>query len=97
MHSSMTKKEKENFDELKFGFNIIPENDDYNYKVSRRIEVSRIFAKKLLIISFALNVITICCFGLALILTYLKPYPQYYGSTPNGKIFPLETMKLPKR
>jgi hypothetical protein len=93
----MTPKEKEQFNELRVGFNLVKESNDHNVMASRRVEIARPMAQKLLKASFYLNAASIACFTISLLLTYMKPPPNFYGSMPNGKIFPLATTKLPKR
>lgn len=92
----LTKEEQEEFDKLRYGFNIIKESDDYNIRASLRVDVARPVADRLLKLSFYLNIGSIICFAISLVLTFTKPLPNYYGSMPNGKIYPLTTTKLPK-
>lgn len=87
----LTPQEKQQLEEIKPGFNIIPEFNDYNYQASRRVDISRVWSKKLLRISFFLNLISVIFIFLAFMFSLLKPAPVYYASTPSGQIYgPLE-------
>lgn len=92
----MNQDEQEEYDKLRFGFHIIKENFDFNKTANKRVEVSRPLATKLLKFSLYLNVGSLICFSLALIITLIKPAPNYYGATPNGKIYLLKTTKSPR-
>lgn len=92
----MNQDEQEEYDKLRFGFHIIKEDFDFNKTASKRVAVARPLATKLLRLSFYLNVASLICFTLALVITLLKPAPNYYGATPNGKIYLLKTTKSPR-
>ncbi len=85
--NELTEKELEEINQLKPGFNIVPESKDINILTSNRIEISRKWAKKLLVLSFFFNIVTIACFALSAIFVALKPPPSFYGSTPSGKVY----------
>jgi hypothetical protein len=91
----LTKEDKEEIDNLKPGFNIVHESKDPFILTANRVEISRKWSKTLLNISFWLNIITIICFLIAAIFVYFKPQPDFYASTPSGKIFgPLKKMEI---
>lgn len=90
----LTKKEKEEFDKLRFGFNVYKEEIDYDVRVSQKFEVARPFSQKLLTISLYLNIASLAFYFLALVFTMTKPNPDLYGSTPNGKIYPLQKVQI---
>lgn len=93
----LTKEEKEEISKLKYGFNVYKTEVNYDFDVSRKFELARPMSKKLLTWSSYLNILTLIIFAAALIITIFKPSPTYYASTPNGKIYKLETIKLPKK
>lgn len=90
----LTKQEKEDFDKLRFGFNVYKEEVDYDVKVSQKFEIARPFSKKLLTVSLYLNIASLLFYFLSLVLTITKPAPDLYGSTPNGKIYPLQKVQI---
>lgn len=90
---SLTEKEKQEIEQLKFGFNKVKYPNNENYLSSKRIEVSKPWIKVLLKISFVLNVGTILSILIAAMFVMLKPPPSYYASTPSGKVIPLQTLK----
>lgn len=90
---TLTKKEKEELDKLKVGFNVIKEHKSHIVVASRRVEVSRVWAKYLLSASFILNCITVVCFLLSMWFVVSRPQPDFYGTTPNGKIYPLKSVQ----
>lgn len=83
----LTDKEKEEIAALKVGFNVVPENKDYVSLAYRRVDLSRTTAKKLLKLSFIFNCISIGFFILTILFSFIKPPPEYYTSTPSGKVF----------
>lgn len=89
--TELTKKEKEEIDKLKKDFNIVKENNNHIIIASRRVEVSRIWAKHLLSASFILNCITVICFLIAMFFVLNREQPEFYGTTPNGKIYRLNS------
>lgn len=89
----LTKKEKEEFDKLKGKFYVIKEHTNHIVVASRRVEISRYWAKNLLTVSFFLNCLTVLCFLLSMWFVATKPQPQYFGTTPNGKIYPLKSVQ----
>lgn len=94
MSISLTEKEKKEIENLKPNFNkIIEPQDNYHYVASRRVDVAHVMAKKLLIIAATLNIISSACFALAFGITWKKPYPTFYASTPSGKVYgPLQQL-----
>ena len=93
----LTKEEKEELSALRYGFNVYKSEVDYDYDVSKKFELARPMSKKLLTWSSYLNILTLMLFLASLLITLFKPAPTYYASTPNGKIYKLETIKLPKK
>lgn len=83
----LTDKEKEEIANLKFNFNIVKENTDYNSLTYRRVDLSRITARKLLKLSLIFNCLSILFFILTMLFAFIKPAPSYYASTPSGKVF----------
>ena len=94
--NGLTEKEQEDVDNLRVGFNIIKEDTDYMYMASRRVDHNRIWTKKLLRMSFFINILSIFFVFMGLVFVLLKPPPSYYGSTPSGKLYKLENTKKPK-
>lgn len=86
-------KEKKNIESLKKNFNIVPESANYNYMASRRYDISRIWAKRLLRVSFFINLVSILLLVGSLLLASTKPLAQIYASTPSGKVFKLKTLR----
>lgn len=84
--TELTEKELEEINQLKPGFNIVPESKDVNILTSNRIEISRKWARKLLILSLFFNIVSISCFVLSALFVAMKPPPSFYGSTPSGKV-----------
>ena len=93
MSKKKKKKEKEEIAALDKKFNIVKENDDYNYRASRRLDISRVWSKRLLKASIVLNVISILLLVLSFIISLMKPAPEFYASTPSGKIYQLEKLR----
>lgn len=91
IEKKMTKKEQEDYDALRFGFNINKEADNFDYISARRVEIARPWAKKLLNYSFYINCISIACIVIALLMILLKPSPKFYAATPSGKVIPLQS------
>lgn len=90
----LNEKEKEAINSLPKNFNIVHENLDYNYMSSVRADFSRGMASKLLIASILLVSFSICAVIGASIVYLAKPKPQIYVSTPSGKIYKLEQLKV---
>lgn len=83
----LTQKELEEIENLKPGFNIVHENKDYKNLAFRRVSISKYWAGKLLKASFILNFLSLILVAIALVLSLVKPNPDYYASTPSGKVF----------
>ena len=82
----LTDKELEEIENLKPGFNIVQENKNYNSLSLTRVSISKYWAGRLLRASFILNFLSILFVSIALILSLVKPTPNYYASTPSGKV-----------
>lgn len=87
----MTKQEQEQYDALRFGFNINKEQTNFDYLAARRVEIARPWAKRLLTYSFYINCVSIVCIVIALFMILIKPPPKYYAATPSGKVIPLQS------
>lgn len=85
---------KEEIDSLPKGYNIVPEADNIDYLASRRLEITKIWIPKLLKASLYLNIMTLGCIVISILFLLNKPEPKYYGTTPNGKVILLSTIKL---
>lgn len=90
----LTKKEQEEINNIKPGFNIIKEENNYFIMSYSRIEISRIWTKRLLFITLCCNILAILCFSITLVIAALKPLPHYFASTPNGEIYRLTTINI---
>lgn len=94
---AILKEEKEERDALKTGFNIVKEEDHVMVLAANRVEISRKWAKRLLKISFYFNIVTLTCFVISIGFVLTKPQPEFYASTPSGKIIgPLGKVNLKK-
>lgn len=87
-------KEEKIENNFKVGFNIIKEENDFNYVASRRVEISRVWAKRLLKGSVYLMIASVVLIMVALLLVLSRPEPSFYGSTPSGKLYSLEKLKV---
>jgi len=85
---------KEEINNLPKNFNIVLESDNVDYLASRRVEVSKYWIPKLLKYSFYINVVTLVFILISVFFLSIKPEPKFFATTPNGKIIPLETVKL---
>lgn len=85
---------RKELDSLPKNYNIIPEADNIDYLASRRLEVTKIWIPKLLKLSLYFNMLTLIFIGLSILFLLNKPEPKYYGTTPNGKVILLKTVKL---
>lgn len=91
----LTDKEKQEIQDLRIGFNVVKESPDYNSLTNRRVDISRVTAKRLLKLSLIFNCLSILAFIFIILFAFLKPTPSYYASTPSGKVFgPLLKEKL---
>lgn len=93
MADILTEKEKEQIAALPKGFNVVKENGYYNYLASRRSDISRNWSKKMLKASIALNVLSVIFLIMSFVVSLLKPIPEFYASTPSGKIYRLEKLR----
>ncbi len=89
----LTNKEKDALESLRRGFHIVPENSDYNLMASRRSNLSRYWAKKLLFATFVLNIVSIIFTSMAIGSSLMKPTPKFFASTPSGKVVPLKRLQ----
>lgn len=87
---------KEEINNLPKGFNIIPEADNIDYLASRRFEITKVWIPKLLKLSLYLNIMTMVCLLISIIFLLQKPEPKFFGTTPNGKVIPLQAVNLHK-
>jgi hypothetical protein len=85
---------KEEINNLQKNYNIVQEYNDINYLASRRVEITKFWIPKLLKLSLYLNIMTVICILISILILLQKPEPKYFGTTPNGKVIPLETVKL---
>lgn len=93
--NELTEKEREELSQLKVGFNIVKEHEDMSVLAANRVELSRKWSRKLLQISFVLNILTLALFLLSAAFVVLKPSPSFYASTPSGKVIgPLPKIEL---
>ena len=88
---------KENSSEVKenlrAGFNIFPEEQDYAWRASTRVEHTREWVPRLLRWSLILNVLAACLYIAAFLVMINKPSPVIYSSTERGSIFKMEKLK----
>lgn len=85
---------KEEIKNLPKNFNIVLEANDIDYLASRRVEVSKYWIPKLLKYSFYINCLTLILIIMSTIILAIKPEPKFFGTTPNGKVIPLQPVKL---
>lgn len=84
----LTDKERKEIDALRPGFNVVKEDTkNYVLMTQTRVEVSKIWTSKLLKASLFLNIGAVICFAVALGTSFMKPPPDYYASTPSGKVY----------
>lgn len=93
MADILTEKEKEQINALGKKFNIVYENTNYNYQASRRVDLSRIWSKKLLKASMILNLLSVILLISSFVVSLLKPAPEFFASTPTGKIYHLKKIR----
>lgn len=89
----LSPKEKEKIENLPKYFNIVNENPDYNLMAFKRFEISKIWTKRLLLFTVVLNFISIFLMVLGIFFAITKPEPDFYASTPSGKVIPLEKIR----
>lgn len=85
---------KEEISNLPKSYNIIPEADNIDYLASRRLEVTKVWIPKLLKLSLYLNIMTMVSLLISIIFLLEKPEPKFFGTTPNGKVIPLQAVNL---
>jgi hypothetical protein len=93
MSEILTEKEKEQINALGKKFNVVYESTNYNYQASRRSDISRIWSSKLLKVSMVLNVLSIILLVSSFVVSLLKPPPEFFASTPTGKIYHLKKVR----
>jgi len=93
MAEILTEKEKEEIASLGKNFNIVNEDNNYNYKASRRLDISRVWSKRLLKASMVLNGLSILLLIASFVVSYLKPPPEFFASTPSGQIYHLQKLR----
>lgn len=90
----LSPKEEQEIKDLRKNFNIIPEPNIYDYRASRRVEISRKGALFFLKASIALNLLTLIIICFTVTVFVLKPSPLYYATHPSGSVFgPLPKFK----
>lgn len=90
----LSEEEKEKIKNLDKNFNkVLEEESNYDYLASRRVEVSRVWAKKLLTISFVFNIVSAALIVLTVVFMILKPEPTYYATTPSGQVLYVKQIK----
>lgn len=82
----LTPKQKEEIANLKYGFNKIKETEDFAILATRRIGISHKWTKKILKISLCLNLVTLLMYLIATFFILTEPEPNFYASTPSGRI-----------
>lgn len=93
MADILTSKEKEQINALGKKFNIVYEDTNYNYLASRRSDISRVWSKKLIKASVVLNIFSIILLISSFVVSLLKPPPEFFASTPTGKIYHLKKIR----
>jgi hypothetical protein len=83
----LTDLEKEEIANLRPGFNVVKESNDPTLLSARRIEVSKVWSRRLLRFAFWCNIVTLLCFVMSIVMVVIKPDPDFYASTPSGKIY----------
>lgn len=83
----LTPEEEKEIKELRKNYNIIPEANVYDYRASRRVEVSRKGSLFFLKASIALNILTIIIVFFTITIFVLKPAPLYYATHPSGSVY----------
>lgn len=86
----LTKEEQDDIDALDKNFNIVPEDEsNYDLMATRRVVVSKEWTKKLLTLSLYINIVSTVLILSCIVILVTKPNPKYYGSTPSGRVIPL--------
>lgn len=83
----LTPEERAKIAELKPFYNRVKETRNELVVSTMRVEVSRKYAGLLLKASLVLNILSIFIILTAGIIFYFKPSPDYYASTPSGKLY----------
>lgn len=87
----MAKVDKDD-DRLRAGFNIFPEEEDYAWRASTRVEHTREWAPKLLRWALVINIIAAIFYGAAFVIMVTKSPPVIYSSTERGSIVKMEKL-----
>ncbi len=89
----LLKEEKEALENVYGEFYLIQEKTEEDYLSIKRIEISRKWATKLIKAALIFNILSILCFILTIVIVLKKPGPEYYATTPYGKVYHLEKLK----
>ncbi len=89
----LSPKEKDKIDNLPKNFNIVNESQDYNLMAFKRTDISKVWTKRLLIATVFFNLISIVFMVLSIGIAFTKPEPEFYASTPSGRVIFLETLR----
>ncbi len=89
----LSQKEKEKIENLPKNFNIVNESQDFNLMAFKRTDISKVWTKRLLLATVFFNLISIIMMVLSIGVAFMKPEPEFYASTPSGKVIFLETLR----
>ncbi len=89
----LSPKEKEKIENLPKEFNIVPEPEDFNLMAFKRTEISKVWTRRLLFATVLFNLISIVFMVLSIGVAFMKPEPEFYASTPSGRVIFLETLR----
>jgi hypothetical protein len=80
---------------LKPNFNIIKKNKNFFITGIKKTDFQRKMAKKLLLFSLILSLLSVSCFVISYFLILVRPTPDIYLALPTGKIVgPLAKVKI---
>ena len=80
-------------EELKPGFNIVKDEDDYAFVANKRNRFTQFWVKKIAIITLSLNLLTCLLLAITFILIIFRPIPKYYASSEKGNVYLLQSVK----
>ncbi len=89
----LSQKEKEKIDNLPRQFNIVPESENYNLMAFKRVDIAKVWTRRLLLATVFFNLLSIVFMVLSIGIAFMKPEPEFYASTPSGKVIFLETLR----
>ncbi len=92
-HKDLLKEEKEALENVYGDFYQIHEKKDDDYMSIKRIEISRKWATKLIKAALFFNALSIVCFICTIVIVLKKPGPEYYATTPYGKVYHLKKLQ----